>query len=241
MKTLGADIAGMQDNITTNQEKIQDLERQIYDLTTANDTLQRQIKQHKPLNLQDLVEEQMRRADKRKQLIIEGVDEKLTTPLEMLVGQIIHDTGVQVTPQEVDQVFRVGLKSKIKPRAVLIIFTKQSTRDKVYRARHEIKSNPACTNIWINEALDEEQRQERAEIRALSELAKDEGYESRVVGDTVIIQGIKYPYPNINKQPSKLTLERAYTKTTEDSIYFQSQHSWPSNFVPAEIVYMGTG
>ena len=110
-------------------------------MTRANDTLQQQIKEHKPQNLQDLIDGKMRRAEKKKHLIIEGIKENLMTPLEMLVGQILHDTGVQVTPQEVDQIYRVGFKSKVKPRAVLIVFTKQSTRDKVYRARLEIKNN----------------------------------------------------------------------------------------------------
>ena len=240
LKAVGADIKGIQNQATANQERIKTLEARIDELTTANDTLQQQIKQHEPQNLQDLIDGKMRRAEKKKHLIIEGIEENLMTPLEMLIGQILHDTGVQVTPQEVDQVYRIGYKSKAKPRAVLIVFTKQSTRDKVYRARMEIKNNQACTNIWINESLDEEQRQERSEMRALSELAKEEGYESRTVGDTLIVQGIKYTHQNINQLPENLTLARAYTRVTEDSIYFQSQHSWPSSFAPAEIEYMGT-
>ena len=172
LKAVGADIKGIQSQATANQERIKTLEACIDELTTANDTLQQQIKQHEPQNLQDLIDGKMRRAEKKKHLIIEGIEENLMTPLEMLIGQILHDTGVQVTPQEVDQVYRVGFKSKVKPRAVLIVFTKQSTRDKVYHARMEIKNNQACTNIWINESLDEEQRQERSEMRALSELAK---------------------------------------------------------------------
>ena len=109
---------------TANQERIKTLEARIDELTTANDTLQQQIKQHEPQNLQDLIDGKMRRAEKKKHLIIEGIEENLMTPLEMLIGQILHDTGVQVTPQEVDQVYRIGYKSKDKPRAVLNVFTK---------------------------------------------------------------------------------------------------------------------
>ena len=147
LKAVGADIKGIQSQATANQERIKTLEARIDELTTVNDTLQQQIKQHEPQNLQDLIDGKMRRAEKKKHLIIEGIEENLMTPLEMLIGQILHDTGVQVTPQEVDQVYRIGYKSKAKPRAVLIVFTKQSTRDKVYRARMEIKNNQACTNI----------------------------------------------------------------------------------------------
>ena len=118
-------------------------------------------------------------------------------------------------------------------------FLRQSTRDNIYKARFTIKNNPACEQIWINESLDEGQRQERAELRALSELAKREGQESRVVGDTLIIQGIKYYHNDLQKLPPNINLSKAYTIETEDSIYFQSEHSWPSSFAPVQIEYLG--
>ena len=74
-------------------------------------------------------------------------------------------------------------------------------------------------------------------MRALSELAKEEGYESRTVGDTLIVQGIRYTHHNINQLPENLTLARAYIRVTENSIYFQSQHSWPFSFAPVEIYH----
>ena len=92
LKAVGADIKGIQSKATANQERIKTLETCIDELTTANDTLQQQIKEHKPQNLQDLIDGKMRRAEKKKHLIIEGIEENLMTPLEMLVGQILHDT-----------------------------------------------------------------------------------------------------------------------------------------------------
>ena len=73
-------------------------------------------------------------------------------------------------------------------------------------ARYSIKNNPACEAIWINEALDEIQRTERAELRGLAASAKEEGLESRVVSDTHIVQGIKYHHTSLNKLPPNLTL-----------------------------------
>ena len=60
------------------------------------------------------------------------------------------------------------------------------------------------------------------------------------MGDTLIIQGIQYVHSTINKLPPNLTLGKAYLKETEDSGYFQTEHSWPSSFAPADIVYLGT-
>ena len=186
------------------------------------------------------VTEQIRRIGKRKQLIFEGIAENQSTSLETLIGQIIHDTGIKATPQDIDQAFRVGTKTKTKPRAVLVTFTKQSTRDKIYRARQTMKTNPACQYIWINEALDDSQRYERSLLRALSELAREEGLETKAVGDVLIVQGIKYNFASIDKLPPNITLEKAYLRETEDSLYFQSEFSWPSCFAPVNIKYLGT-
>ena len=74
LKAVGADIKGIQNQATANQERIKTLEARIDELTTANDTLQQQIKQHEPQNLQDLIDGKMRRAEKKKHLIIEGIE-----------------------------------------------------------------------------------------------------------------------------------------------------------------------
>ena len=244
MKQFKTDIRAVKDDVNTNKASILTIEARIDELTEANEALQKDLKQqHQPTtdepSLHEKIEEHIRRLGKKKQIIIEGIAENQLTPLETLVAQIVHDTGVKITPQDIDQVFRVGAQMKHKPRAVLVTFTKQSTRDKIYRARLDIKTNPACKNIWLNEALDESQRQERSILRALHELAKEEGLESKNVGDILVIQGIKYTYATIDNLPPNITLEKAFIRETDDSIYFQSEHSWPSSFAPANFTYLG--
>ena len=245
MKFFKTDIRVVKDDINSNKASILTLVACIDEITEVNESLQKDLNlQLKPTtnepSMQDKIEEHVRRLGKKKQIIIEGIAENQLTPLETLVAQIVHDTGIKITQQDIDQVFRVGTQMKHKPRAVLVSFTKQSTRDKIYRARLDIKTNPACKNIWINEALDESQRQERSILRALHELAKEEGLESKTVGEMLIIQGIKYTFATIDKLPPNITLEKAFTRETDDSIYFQSEYSLPSSFAPANITYLGT-
>ena len=54
------------------------------------------------------------------------------------------------------------------------------------------------------------------------------------------MQGIKYNFASIDKLPPNITLKKAYLRETEDSLYFQSEFSWPSSFAPADIKYLGT-
>ena len=215
MKLFKTDIRVVKDDINSNKASILTLEARIDEITEVNESLQKDLNlQPKPMinepSMQDKIEEHVRRLGKKKQIVIEGIAENQLTPLETLVAQIVHDTGIKITQQDIDQVFRV----KHKPRAVLVMFTKQSTKDKTYRARLDIKTNPACKNIWINKALDKSQRQERSILRALHELAKEEGLESKTVGEMLIIQGIKYTFATIDKLPPNITLEKAFTRET---------------------------
>ena len=237
LKTVKDDITGVQYDVETNKDRITALETRIGKLADENNVLQAKLKQLEsnkqsldPSNLQTKLDEQLRKLNKRKQLIIEGIAEDQTTALETLVKQMLFDTGVKTNEQDIDLAFRVGVRSKNKPRSVLVPFVKQSTGDLIYRARHAIKNNPTCESIWTNEALDEVQRKERAELRALADLAKEEGLESKALGDTLVIQGIKYEHSTISKLPPNITLAKAYLKETEDSVYFQSEHSLPLSF-----------
>ena len=102
----------------------------------------------------------------------------------------------------------------------------------VFKARFNIKSNPNCKKVWINERLDDEQRLQRMELRALADLAKDKKREARVVGDTLIVSGIKYKHTDIDKLPDEVNLEDAFTRVDGEHIYFNSEHSFLSAFYP---------
>ena len=154
LTTVKTDITELKTDVNSNKVSIAALEARIKEISETNEELQRNLQQQPKLTsggntannenkvaeqVAEQVTEQIRRIGKRKQLIFEGIAENQSTPLETLIGQIIHDTGVKATPQDIDQAFRVGTKTKTKPRAVLVTFTKQSTRDKIYRARQTMK------------------------------------------------------------------------------------------------------
>ena len=152
LKVVQDEVTGVQQNVTANSLRLTELEDRITNLTTKNAELETKLDKLSQgdtppppqTNVHPTLEEQIRRHDRKKQVIIEGVSEDQAIPLENLVKQIIFDTGVKVTDQEIDQVYRVGMKSKHRPRAIIVSFLRQSTRDNIYKARFTIKNNPAC-------------------------------------------------------------------------------------------------
>ena len=75
------------------------------------------------------------------------------------------------------------------------------------------------------------------ELRALADLAKEHQREARVVGDTLIVSGIKYKHADIYKLPDDISLEEAFTRIDGDDIFFNSEHSFLSAFYPVDFMY----
>ena len=117
LKAVQGEVTGVQLNVTANTLQISELENRITNLTTKNEELETQLeelgKEDKPPvpqeNVHPTLEEQICRHDRKKQVVIEGVSEDQMISLKNMVKQIIFDTGVKVTDQEIDQVYRIGL------------------------------------------------------------------------------------------------------------------------------------
>ena len=127
----------------------------------------------------------MQRQQDKNSLIIEGVPESLQENLNNTVQQIAYDTGIQIHDKEITEVYRLGKfnKKDRRPRSIKFTLTTRSQRNNIYRNRMTIKQNPACTDIWINECLDEEQKRKRAEVKAVVHLAQSLNKEVRAVAE----------------------------------------------------------
>ena len=175
------------------------------------------------------------------QIIIEGVPENRAEDPILTARQICTDAGVNISTPEIDSAYRLGKfndKASL-PRTILVTFIKRATRDVVYRNGMAIKQNPLCKNIWVNENLDSTQRKERAILRTVVDFAKDLGKEVRIVGEQIIISGLKYTYETLQNLPEQISLERVFTRSDEQYIYFQSEFSPHSSFAKVKFTYKG--
>ena len=114
--------------------------------------------------------------------------------------------------------------------------TKTSTRNNIIKSRNNIKKNPNCKNIWVNEVVHEKIKQQRNELHAIHLLAVKNGHQSKHVLDIITVDGIVYNHSTIHKLPVDLTLELAFTREINDQIFFNPEHVFLSNFHPCKIV-----
>ena len=190
-------------------------------------------------NLADQIQQHIARNDQKYQVIIEGVPENRAEDPTLTARQLCTDAGVNIPITDIDSAYRLGKfndKASL-PRTILVTFTKKANRDAVYRNRLNIKQNPLCKNIWINENLDQQQRKERAILRTVVDFAKDQGREARMVGDQVIISGLKYSFASLDNLPEQIRLEKVFTRTDEHFVYFQSEFSPHSSFAKVKFTY----
>ena len=223
-----------------NTDEIQNLKGNIVKLEEENSELKKKLMEQQP-NIEGEVNKRVHRSEQRKQLIIEGVPKNMTENVILTAKELCVDTGVHVQIPDLDNAFRLGkLKEKsARPRNILVQFTRVPTRDEVYKNRINIKKNPLCKSIWINENLYQDQRKQRAIMRTVVDFAKEKGKEARLVGDTMIISGLKYSFDRLGALPDEISLTKVFTREDDEFVYFQSEYSSFSSFAPAVFNYKG--
>ena len=128
--------------------------------------------------------------DKRKfNMILYGIKEQCTPPIRQQVNELFLDLGVTFTEAECD--YRIGPvpQNKDRPRPDLIQLTKLSYKGQIFKNVHKLKDNDKWSRVHIAEDMSEENSCKQRDLRVLMALAIDKGYEARVNGLKIIIEG----------------------------------------------------
>ena len=142
---------------------------------------------------------------------------------------------MKVHPLEIDEAYREGNFNRQRSRPIIVTLTKIATRNEIIQNRNNIKRNPHCKNVWINEVIHDKVKQQRNELHAVHLLAVNNGHQSKHVMDILTIDGLTYSHSTLHKLPEDLTLEKAFSREHNSHIYFNSEHIFLSNFHPCEI------
>ena len=203
---------------------ISDITRRVTEIEEENTELKREInclktKARQETNMderqiEDRVTQQIQRQHDRSSLLIEGVYENHQESLTNIVKQIAHDASIQVLDRDIVEVFRLGRfnQKEKRPCSIKVTFATRTMRDNMFKNRMTIKNNPGCENIWVNECLDEKQKKNRAEVKAVVDLAISLRKEARAVGEYAIISGIRYEHQVLHTLPTEISLEKAFTR-----------------------------
>ena len=237
-EAIEVSLTNTQKDVDDFVQQIQVFKAQLNDNKKTIDLLEAKIirDEKKILDLsKKAVEEEKARQNVATMLEIQGVPEDPDENLNLIVRQFFFDTGVKVDSKEIDEVYRDGTFNRRKTRSIIVTLTKASTRNEILKYRQEIKRNPNCKYIWMNEVVLDQVKTQRNELHALHILAIKNGHSSKHILDTLVVDGITYSHGSIHRLPVDISLEAAYTREIDNSIYFNSEHVFLSNFSPCTI------
>ena len=240
---LEVSVTNTQKDVDEINKKLKDLQSQLDQNKAVIKDFESKIKQDEK-KIEDLtknaLQEEIENSGIAKKIQIQGIPEDRHENLIKIAQQIIYDTGVKVHPLEIDEAYRDGKYNKRKTRPIIVTLTKTSTRNDILKNRNNIKKNPNCKNVWVNDVVHDKVRQQRNELHAIHLLAVKNGHQSKHILDIITIDGIVYSHNTIQKLPADLTLELAFTREYNDQIFFNSEHVFLSNFHPCKIVLEDT-
>lgn len=178
---------------------------------------------------------------------LEGKTEDDAEDLRVYTLELIAKlTNDGVDPMAVMSTRRLGKKTTAntrqnqqvqRPRPVLITFRTVRERNLVYFARTRLRDNPSYKTIYLNDDPTLQTKKMREDYRSVAALVRNSGKEVRLHDDGIVIEGTKYKHAEADRLPSEYSLQRAKTRRIEDGLFFQSGHSFLSNFYPAPIVH----
>lgn len=123
-----------------------------------------------------------------------------------------------------------------RPRTIMVVFASAADRNTFYYARTKLKGAQNYVNIYLNDDVSVFTRKAREDYRSVAALARLKGADVRIHGDGVILDGTKYKINEPETLPECYSLARAKTMEFGGEIFFQSHHSYLSNFYGAPIL-----
>ena len=205
------------------------------------------LAQTKVLTAHDLRFVKLDQEDKRKVVIMEGCPEDPHENLPQIIGRLFKDIQLNIGPEQIDTIERVGpfrqernqdggANRGPRPRSVRIVFYKSTVKSSLMKGLKHLKGNQYWSGVSIGDELNDLERRQFMDIRAMYFLAKSMNMDTRLRQRAIIIDKKSYPHHMLDRMPyPELTLEKATTATTPDGLLFRSNHNRYSNLYPCKI------
>jgi hypothetical protein len=165
-------------------------------------------------------------------LLFNGVEEKpgeTQSILESKMEKVFEQMQVASKTICIAKVYRLGPLFPSRPRTIKVHFTNMYDREQIWQKRKNLKG----TQIFVNEDFSPETSKYRASLTPILKAAKQSNKKCTIVGDTLILEGKRYPKDKLNELPPSLSPLSLSCKVNDKAIAFFGKASPLSNFHPA--------
>ena len=187
------------------------------------------------------------RDSRRSNIVLEGIEENKDKSLIDILQDLLDDLQVSFGINDCDKIFRRGKRQTPRegfsppPRPIVVVFVRLCYKVEVFKKIRNLTGIQKWDNVYLNDDFTQQQKIQIGELRSISALAKRNGMDSKVRGSSLLIDGRRYGYGDVDRLPNGLTIEAAKTFPVdgERGIGFQSKHSIFSNMSKCQIAYEG--
>lgn len=176
-----------------------------------------------------------------KNLVIEGINEKVNEDIVKEVFDCISPTIGDLKKGQIKSAYRMGKARGKKPRSIIVVLDDEALRDKILSKATDIKKQNNNKYLWLNRDQNDNSRRKRNLVKACFDLLKQNKHECTMKGSTIYFDGKQYGYDELSLLPDKCRPENAKSRLFDNdlSLAFHSEHVYCSNMYSAMFVYKG--
>ena len=146
--------------------------------------------------------------DTSKTLVIDQIRENVCEDLLQIVLRCFHDMNIDLGPQDIVNVERIGVHepSRRRPRPVKVTFVETGTRDQIFYFKSRLRLSDKFGELKISKEEPRETRVRRAKLRQAALIARNKGRQVFESFHFVKIEGITYRLDDVDTIPSEYTI-----------------------------------
>ena len=235
LETLNKDMQDLKDNLVKAQ---QDLDQTRNKVDNARKELKEKTATLEKLDHKYVKDEELH---KRCLLIVDGVKEMRTIKAKSQIASLLDDLDVECKDSDIKAAFRIGpiRKGVSRPRSIKVEFASQTTKGEIFKNIDKTRALDSWKGVFLSDSLSPEEQRQQKDLRCIHASAKSRGIDVKLRGKTLIIEGKRYTYSDIEQLPHGLTMESVKLVKVVDGYAFQSHYAFLSNMYPCIIKFEG--
>ena len=178
---------------------------------------------------------------KKRTIVITGVSEEEEEDPKITANNIFKEINQRISIDDIDDAYRRGkINRKSKwPRPLVVTLLKVSVRDYLLQNSERLNHKSDYEKIFLNEEIPYEIRKSKNKMRSIVSRAQDAGIDSKIVGNDLLIDGIKFKHDELDLIPENLIEEEKGLRLTKKGYIFAGPDDFLSNFYEAPLEYEG--
>ena len=227
-------VNDLENDVKTYRKEMEATQININNVKASNTILKEENAKIKEKTLK--AESYSRRNNLRFDGIIQDQNETSDNCREIIYSILKHELGIHDAESRIiiDRCHRDPRYPNTNPASILVRFLSYRDRDEVWQRREHLNKNQR-NRLFVNEDFPPEVEKKRAFLRPYLKAAYKSGRKAVLVGDQLLVDGLKYSVDELDKLPSDMGPDKIAIRRENNTTLFYRSDAFLSNFHKAEM------